>query len=264
MSAWIIILLGVIEGITEFLPVSSTGHLLLAEHWLNLSQKPSELFNVVIQSGAVLAVILVFAGRLRQMAQDWRSPTVRDFTAKLAVAFLITAAGGLALKKLGLKLPDHAAPVAWATLIGGIVILIVERVLRRQTGAELISWSVAIAVGLAQLVAVSFPGTSRSGVTIIVALVFGLSRPAATEFSFLLGVPTLLAASGYSILSAVRHGEAHEPWSQILLGTAVAAVTAFVVVRWLLHYVRSHTFVPFGWYRVLLGGAILLLLKNGK
>lgn len=264
MSAWIIILLGVIEGITEFLPVSSTGHLLLAEHWLNLSQKPSELFNVVIQSGAVLAVILVFAGRLRQMVQDWRSPAVRDFTAKLAVAFLITAAGGLALKKLGLKLPESAAPVAWATLIGGIVILIVERILRRQTGAELISWSVAIAVGLAQLVAVSFPGTSRSGVTIIVALVFGLSRPAATEFSFLLGVPTLLAASGYSILSAVRHGEPHEPWSQILLGTAVAAVTAFVVVRWLLHYVRSHTFVPFGWYRVVLGGAILLLLKNGK
>lgn len=264
MSAWIIILLGVIEGITEFLPVSSTGHLLLAEHWLNLSQKPSELFNVVIQSGAVLAVILVFAGRLRQMVQDWRSPAVRDFTAKLAVAFLITAAGGLALKKLGLKLPESAAPVAWATLIGGIVILVVERILRRQTGAELISWSVAIAVGLAQLVAVSFPGTSRSGVTIIVALVFGLSRPAATEFSFLLGVPTLLAASGYSILSAVRHGEPHEPWSQILLGTAVAAVTAFVVVRWLLHYVRSHTFVPFGWYRVVLGGAILLLLKNGK
>lgn len=264
MSAWIIILLGVIEGITEFLPVSSTGHLLLAEHWLNLSQKPSELFNVVIQSGAVLAVILVFAGRIRQMVQDWRSPAVRDFTAKLAVAFLITAAGGLALKKLGLKLPESAAPVAWATLIGGIVILVVERILRRQTGAELISWSVAIAVGLAQLVAVSFPGTSRSGVTIIVALVFGLSRPAATEFSFLLGVPTLLAASGYSILSAVRHGEPHEPWSQILLGTAVAAVTAFVVVRWLLHYVRSHTFVPFGWYRVVLGGAILLLLKNGK
>ena len=118
MSDWIIILLGVIEGITEFLPVSSTGHLLLAEHWLNLAQKPSELFNVVIQSGAVLAVTLVFAGRLREMARDWRSPAVRDFTAKLAVAFLITAAGGLALKKLGLKLPESAAPVAWATLIG--------------------------------------------------------------------------------------------------------------------------------------------------
>ena len=264
MPAWIIILLGVIEGITEFLPVSSTGHLLLAEHWLNLASKPSELFNVVIQSGTVLAVILVFAGRIRQMVQDWRSPAVRDFTAKLAVAYLVTAAGGLALKKLGLNLPADAAPVAWATLIGGIVILIVERILRRQTGAELISWPVAIAVGLAQLVAVSFPGTSRSGVTIIVALVFGLSRPAATEFSFLLGVPTLLAASGYSILSAVRHGEPHEPWSQILLGTAVAAVTAFIAVRWLLHYVRSHTFVPFGWYRVVLGGAILLLLKNGK
>jgi undecaprenyl-diphosphatase len=264
VSAWIIILLGVIEGITEFLPVSSTGHLLLVQHWLNLPTQPSELFNVVIQSGAVLAVILVFAGRIREMIHDRRNPVVRDFTAKLMVAFLVTAAGGLVLKKLGLKLPDNAAPVAWATLIGGVVILIVERVLRGKHGAEIISWPVAIAVGLAQLVAVSFPGTSRSGVTIIVALVFGLGRPAATEFSFLLGVPTLLAASAYSIISAVRHGEPHEPWSQILLGTAVAAVTAFIVVRWLLHYVRSHTFVPFGWYRVALGVAILLLLNNGK
>lgn len=265
MSTWIVILLGVIEGITEFLPVSSTGHLLLAEHWLNLSQKPSELFNVVIQSGAVLAVMLVFAGRIRQMICDWQTPAVRDYVAKLAAAFFITAIGGLLLKKLGLKLPENPSPVAWATLIGGLVILVVERVLRRQTGTELISWPVAIAVGLAQLVAVSFPGTSRSGVTIIVALLFGLSRPAATEFSFLLGVPTLLAASGYSILSVLRHpGEAHEPWSQILLGTLVAAVTAFIAVRWLLHYVRSHTFVPFGWYRIILGGAILLLLKNGR
>ena len=263
VSDWIVILLGVIEGITEFLPVSSTGHLLLAEHWLNLPQKPSELFNIVIQSGAVLAVLVVFAGRIRQMWCDWRTPAVRDYVAKLAVAFLITAAGGLVLKKLGLKLPEHPAPVAWATLVGGVVILVVERLLRGQTGAELISWPVAVAVGLAQLVAVSFPGTSRSGVTIIVALVFGLSRPAATEFSFLLGVPTLLAASAYSILTVMRDPTSvHEPWSQILLGTVVAAVTAFVAVRWLLHYVRSHTFVPFGWYRVVLGLAILLLLRQ--
>ena len=266
MSVWIVILLGVIEGITEFLPVSSTGHLLLAEHWLALATKPSDLFNVVIQSGAVLAVMLVFAGRLRQMQRDWRTPVVRDYVAKLAGAFFVTAVGGLALKKFGLKLPEDPAPVAWATLIGGIVILAVERVRRRQTGAELVTWPVAVAVGLAQLVAVSFPGTSRSGVSIIVALVFGLSRPAATEFSFLLGVPTLLAASAYSIVSVLRHpGEAHEPWSQILLGTVVAAITAFAAVRWLLHYVRSHTFVPFGWYRVALGSIIiLLLLRNGK
>jgi len=124
-----------------------------------------------------------------------------------------------------------------------------------------VSWPVALIVGCAQLIAVAFPGTSRSGVSIIAALVVGLRRPAATEFSFLLGVPTLLAAAGYTMLSAMRHpGEPHEPWTQILLGTVVAAVTAFMVVRWLLRYVQAHTFVLFGWYRVALGGLILAFL----
>lgn len=261
MSHWIVILLGIVEGVTEFLPVSSTGHLLLVEYWLEMPSQPSELFNVVIQSGAVLAVMLAFAGRLRQMARDWRTPAVRDYVTKLAGAFVLTAVGGLALKKLGLKFPENAAPVAWATLIGGIAILIIERALRRQAGTSLVTWPVVVAVGLAQLLALSFPGTSRSGASIIIALLFGLSRPAATEFSFLVGVPTLLAAGGFKIFSALRHpGEPHEPWSQILLGTAVAAVTAFMVVRWLLRYVQNHTFVLFGWYRVVLGGLILVFL----
>jgi undecaprenyl-diphosphatase len=253
--------LGIIEGVTEFLPVSSTGHLLLAEHWLRLPSQPTELFNVVIQSGAVLAVILAFAGRLREMLRDWRTPLVRDYAGKLFAAFFLTAVGGLTLKKLGLKLPESAAPVAWATLIGGVIILVVERALRQQTGATVVTWPVAVAVALAQLLAMSFPGTSRSGASIIVALLFGLSRPAATEFSFLVGVPTLLAAGGFNILSALRQpGEPHEPWTQILLGTVVAAITAFVVVRWLLRYVQNHTFVLFGWYRVVLGGLILAFI----
>ena len=258
VSNWTVILLGIIEGVTEFLPVSSTGHLLLAEQWLNLPSRPSELFNVVIQSGAVLAVILAFGSRLRQMARDWRTPKVRDYALKLAVAFFITALGGLILTKRGLKMPESAAPVAWATLVGGIVILLTERFLGKQQGAGIIAWPVAVAVGLSQLVAVSFPGTSRSGISIIVGLLFGLSRPAATEFSFLLGVPTLLAASGYKIVSALRHpGEVHEPWGQVLLGTVVAGITAFLVVRWLLRYIQNHTFVVFGWYRIVLGGLIL-------
>jgi undecaprenyl-diphosphatase len=261
VSVWTVILLGIIEGVTEFLPVSSTGHLLLAEHWLNLSTQPSELFNVVIQSGAVLAVLLAFAEKLRQMIRDWRTPSVRDYISKLFAAFLITAAGGLVLKKLGLKLPHDAAPVAWATLVGGVVILVVERTLRGKPGTPEISWLTALVIGASQLLAISFPGTSRSGVSIIVGLLFGLSRPAATEFSFLLGVPTLLAASGYQILSSLRHpGEPHEPWSQIFLGTLVAAITAFLAVRWLLYYVQRHTFVLFGWYRVILGGLILAFL----
>ena len=261
VSYWTVILLGIIEGVTEFLPVSSTGHLLLAEHWLSLPSQPTELFNVVIQSGAVLAVIMVFGGRIAGMLRDWKTPVVRDYVGKLAAAFLLTAIGGLALKKLGLEFPKNAAPVAWATLVGGLVILVVERSLKHQTGTIMVTWPVAVAVALAQLLAMSFPGTSRSGASIIVALLFGLSRPAATEFSFLVGVPTLLAAGGFKILSALRHAEEpHEPWSQIFLGTIVAAVTAFVVVRWLLHYVQNHTFVLFGWYRVVLGGLILAFI----
>lgn len=265
VTIWEIIVLGIVEGVTEFLPVSSTGHLLLVEHWMQLAQQPSELFNVVIQTGAVLAVMLAFWGRLRQMLKDWRLPATQDFARKIAVAFIITAVGGLVMKKLGLKLPESAAPVAWATLIGGFVIFAVERSARGREGTPLVSWAVVVAVGLAQLLAAAFPGTSRSGASIIVALLFGLSRPAATEFSFLVGVPTLLAAGGYSILSALRKPEvAHEPWSHILLGTIVAAVTAFLVVRWLLRFVQQHTFVFFAWYRVILGGVILGFLVFSK
>jgi len=265
VSDWVVILLGIVEGITEFLPVSSTGHLLLVESWLDLPVHPSELFNVVIQTGAVLAVILVFAGRLKQMLRDWKQPAVLDYIFKLGAAFFITGIGGYTMKKLGLELPEAAAPVAWATLIGGVVILLVERRLGKKAGVENISWAVAVAVGVTQLIAAAFPGTSRSGITIIAALLLGLSRPAAIEFSFLVGVPTLLSAGAYKVYSALQQpGEPHEPWYQIILGTAVSAVTAFIVVRWLLHYVRNHTFVIFGWYRVFLGGIILcfLVLKS--
>jgi len=260
MPDWIaVIVLGIIEGITEFLPVSSTGHLVVAEHWL----KPrTELFNVVIQCGAVFAVLLVFTRRLKQMFQEWRAPATRDYVGKLAVAFFLTASVGLVLKKLGLKLSDNAAVVATTTLVGGVLILAVERWLRGRQLSDQITWPIAFAVGGAQVVAAVFPGTSRSGATILLALAFGLARPLATEFSFLLGIPTLLAAGGYEIFSAWRHGEmANENWSMVLLGTLIAAATAFIAVKWLLRYVQTHTFVAFGWYRIALGIVIWLLLR---
>ena len=259
MPDWItVIILGIIEGLTEFLPVSSTGHLLIAEHWLG---NRSELFNVVIQAGAVVAVLAVFAGRAKALAFGWRDPANRDYLAKLSAAFLLTAIGGLAMKKLGLKLPKEVAPIAWATLIGGILFVAVEAWLRKRKPTEAVTWTIAIAVGLAQLVAVAFPGASRSGTTILIALILGLSRSSAAEFSFLLGIPTLLAAGAKETLDAMKGHDAHEPWSHILLGTVVAAATAFVVVKWLLGYVRNHTFTPFGWYRIAIGLAILILLK---
>lgn len=259
MPDWItIIILGIIEGVTEFLPVSSTGHLLLAQHWLG---ERTEMFNVVIQTGAVIAVLAVFAERAKSLALGWREPVNRDYLTKLGVAFLLTAVGGLAMKKLGLKLPKDVAPIAWATLIGGILFVAVEFWLRNKKTSETVTWTIAIAVGLAQLVAVAFPGASRSGTTILIALALGLSRSSAAEFSFLLGIPTLLAAGAKEALDALKSHEPHEPWALVFLGTVVAAITAFIVVKWLLNYVRHHTFTPFGWYRIAVGVAILLLVR---
>jgi undecaprenyl-diphosphatase len=254
-----VIILGVIEGVTEFLPVSSTGHLLLAENSHLLPQQ-SDLFNITIQSGAALAVLAVFGGRLRDLLSRVSEPEAGGYLAKLVLAFVITGAGGLAIKRLGFTLPKEIAPIAWATLIGGVVILLVEWSLRGRRMSQDVTWTIAIVVGLAQLVAAVFPGTSRAAVTIMIAMLLGLARPAATEFSFLVGVPTLLAAGGFETLHALRHPEGvPTKWGMLALGTVVSAITAFVVVRWLLRWVQTHSFIPFGIYRIALG---LLMLAR--
>ena len=258
------LVLGLIEGVTEFLPVSSTGHLQLAERWL-LPQ--SELFDILIQCGAVLAVIAVFKNRLRGLLQNWRAPASRDYLGKLLLAFAITIIGVLVAERLGLKARKETvaaaswtARVAWATLIGGFLFLAVEMWLRGRSSGNDITWTVAVAVGLAQILAATFPGTSRSGATILFALSLGIARPAATEFSFLVGVPTLLAAGAYKLFKAWRHHElGGENWGLVLLATCVAGITAFIVVRWLLRFVQTHTFVVFGWYRIILGTVLLVL-----
>ncbi len=253
-----VIALGIIEGITEFLPVSSTGHLLLVEN-TGLLPRQSDLFNVVIQSGTALAVGLAFAARLRELVARRHEPATRSFVLKLVMAFVITAAGGLTARWLGITLPREAAPLAWATLIGGVVILFVERWLRGKPLRGEVTWGIAAAVGLAQLLAAVFPGTSRSGATILVALALGLARGAATEFSFLLGVPTLLAAGAYEAMQAMRHPDpVATSWALVLLGTGASALAALVTVRWLLRFVQTHTFVGFGWYRIALGLVILV------
>lgn len=268
MPDWIVvIILGLVEGITEFLPVSSTGHLQLVERWLT---PQSELFDIVVQCGAVLAVLVVFQTRLRQLLAEWRTPAARDYLAKLLAAFAITTIGVLAAEKLGWKVrKEDVAPDAWArrialaTLIGGVLFLIVEAWLRQRPGRPEISWAIAGAVGVAQIIAATYSGSSRSGATILFALALGVTRPAATEFSFLLGVPTLLAAGGYKFFKAWRHHElAGENWPLVALATVVAAVMAFIAVKWLLRFVQSHTFVGFGWYRIALGVVILLLLAR--
>jgi undecaprenyl-diphosphatase len=261
MSDWIaIVILGIIEGITEFLPISSTAHLLIFENWL---PRQTDLFNIVIQSGAVLAVLPLFPDRLRQFVFQWREKSTRDYALKIVLAVFITGVGGLLLDRAGFKLPERLWPVAWAMLIGGIAFLMIERWLKGRNPQGPVTWTVAGVVGVGQLIAAVFPGTSRSGATILLMLMLGLSRPAATEFSFLVGIPTMLAAGGLKIFQALRHptaGGSAEQWDMVLLGFVVSAVVSFVAVKWLLGYIQTHTFVIFGWYRIVLAAVLFLLL----
>ena len=265
MLEWIpIVLLGVIEGITEFLPVSSTGHLLMAEHWL---PRQTDLFNIVIQSGAVLAVLPLFRNRLSQFVFNWRGKATQDYAAKIVLATVLTGGPGFILEKSGFKLPEQLMPISLALLIGGIVFLAVETWRRGKPLQNNVTWTIAIAVGLGQLVAVIFPGASRSGTTIILCLLLGLTRPAATEFCFLVGIPTMLAASGLKVFKALHHppvGAPPEHWGMVLLGFVVSAIVSFIAVKWLLRYIQTHTFVIFGWYRIVLGAALIALLFTGR
>jgi len=254
-----VVLLGIIEGITEFLPISSTGHLLIAEHWLGAR---SDLFNVGIQAGAILAITLIYWRRLWTLLTRWREPANRDYLAKLVVAFLITSVIGLVAVEMGFRLPKAIGPIAWALIAGGIWMLAAEQVAARRPPHKDVTWPVAILVGIAQMVAGIFPGTSRSGATIFAAMLFGTNdRPAATEFAFLVGIPTMYAATGYELLKALRGGSvggAH--WDALAVGFLVSLVVAFIAVKWLLGYIRTHRFTPFAIYRILFGVAILVYL----
>ena len=254
LPSWLaVVVLGIVEGITEFIPVSSTGHLLIAENWMQYHQ--TDLFNVVIQSGAVLAVLPLFKDRIAMLLR-WHEPASLTLNLKILTAFLMTVAGGLVLDKKGIKLPENIQPVAAALIVGGVLFLVVETLMKGRESTEEISWAVVIVVALAQLVAAVFPGASRSGATIIFAMMLGTSRIAATEFSFLVGIPTLLAAGGFKILKSLKSG-AHEEWVLLALGTVVAAVVSFIAVKWLLRFIQTHTFVGFGIYRIALGLVLL-------
>jgi undecaprenyl-diphosphatase len=259
-----VILLGIIEGITEFLPVSSTGHLLIAEQWLHIRQ--SDLFNVVIQAGAVIAVIPLFHRRFHQFLFQWQERKTQLYAAKLLLAFVITGAIGVIIDKKGFKLPDRLIPIAIALMIGGVAFVLIELWLRGKTLKDEVTWTMAVAVGFGQILAIIFPGASRSGTTILLCLLLGLARPAATEFCFIVGIPTMLAASALKIFKALHHpppGTAPEHWSMVGLGFIVSAIVSFIAVKWLLRYIQTHTFTVFGWYRIALAILIMFLLLAG-
>ena len=276
------LLLGIIEGITEFLPISSTGHLLIAEHWLG---RRSDLFNIAIQAGAILAVVLIYRQRLWDLAMGFLGRGApaghdpagialtpaqsRDYAFKLMAAFGVTAVGGLLVKALGWELPERVAPIAWALILGGVWMIAAEQLAARRAAAlgerSGISWLTAILVGAAQVVAGVFPGTSRSGATIFVALLAGTTnRAAATEFAFLVGIPTMFAATAYELLDLAKHGGLHgEDWTALGVAFVASAITAFVAVKWLLRYIQTHRFTVFSVYRLVLGAVLLLVVKEG-
>lgn len=259
MPDWlVVVILGFVEGLTEFIPVSSTGHLLIAEHFLRVEK--SDLFNVVIQCGAVIAVIPLFRKRIESMLH-FQNPASRDLALKIAVAFIGTVIGGFIMTKKGLKLPETVQPVAIALIVGGIIFILVEGFMKGRKHSDVISWGVVAVVVLGQLIAAGFPGASRSGSTIILAMLLGASRVAGTEFSFLVGIPTMMAAGVLKIYEGLKHG-GHEDWGMLALATVVSAIVSFIAVKWLLRYVQTHSFVSFGIYRIILGIALLLLLKG--
>jgi undecaprenyl-diphosphatase len=258
-----IVLLGIVEGVTEFLPISSTGHLLIAEG-LGLGHEP-DVFNVVIQAGAILAVVFIYWGKITDLIGSLDKPESRGYLLKLALAFLVTSVVSLVLiKHFHVKLPETLTPVAWATLIGGLVIFAIEFLAKNLYAHEDVSWVEAALIGLAQVLAGVFPGTSRSGATIMTGLAMGMKRTSATQFSFLLGIPTMFAASALDIVRYRKDliGADHQLIIDTAIGFVVSGIVAFFVVKWLLRFVQSHTFNGFAIYRVILGIVLLTALAT--
>jgi undecaprenyl-diphosphatase len=258
------VILGVVEGLTEFLPISSTGHLILAGSLLDFNSEVGKVFEVVIQSGAMLAILLEYRRKFSSVALGiFREAAARSFVSKLIIAFLPAALLGLLLSKYIKQFLFRPAPVAAAFILGALVILWVERrSLRvRVQSVDAMSLGDAFRVGLAQALAL-IPGTSRSGATIIGGMLFGLSRRAATEFSFFLAVPTLLAAAVYDLLKHRSLLHKHD-LNLFMLGFLAAFVSAFLCIRWLLRYISRHNFNVFAWYRIGFGLIILVTAYFG-
>ncbi len=262
------IVMGLVEGFTEFLPISSTGHLILAGSLLNFTGEKVKVFEIAIQAGAILAVMWEYRRRIATVMKGLTSdPKQQKFVINLVVAFLPAALLGLAFSKMIKAHLFAPVPVALAFIVGGLIILWVENRNRHRPAKPRVD-SVddmtivdAFKIGCAQAFAL-IPGTSRSGATIIGGMLFGLSRKASTEFSFFLAIPTLLAATVYSVYKErALLSVADLPLFGI--GGVAAFVSAFLCVRWLLRYISSHDFTIFAWYRIVFGIVIIASAHYG-
>ena len=259
------LLLGVVEGLTEFLPVSSTGHLILVSDLLGANDEKGKVFDIVIQLGAILAVCWEYRARfVRALSGLASDPVQQRFAANLFVAFLPAAIVGLALQSQIKAYLFNPVSVAVALVVGAIAIFAIERWYERHgaprvTRVDDMGWRDALKVGLAQCLSL-IPGTSRSGATIMGGMLFGLSRQAATEFSFFLAVPIMFAASGYQMVK-YRELFSLQDLGPFAVGFVVSFVAALIAVRALIRYVAQHDFRAFAWYRIALGVAVLLYFR---
>ncbi len=266
---WVVLakaaVMGIVEGLTEFLPISSTGHLILAGSLLGMNDDKSKVFDIAIQTGAIVAVIIVYAQRLRDTIAGLGqgSAQARRFTLNVLIAFMPAVVLGLLFGKAIKAHLFTPTVVATAFIVGGFVILWAERrtaQARIQSVDEMTPWD-ALKVGLVQCFAM-IPGTSRSGSTIIGAMLLGLSRKAATDFSFYLAIPTLIGAGLYSLYKERALLSAAD-LPLFAVGLVFSFLSAWLCVRWLLRYIASHTFAPFAWYRIAFGIVVLLTAHFG-
>ena len=253
------LVLGIVEGLTEFLPISSTGHLILVGDLLDFNDERGKLFTIVIQSGAILAVVWEYRERVLAVARGFgRDRAANRFVLNLFIAFLPLAILGLLFKDAIEAHLFKPLPVAAAFIVGALLILWAERrdhVVRVNTVDEMSALD-ALKLGFAQALAL-IPGTSRSGATIIGGLLFGLSRRAATEFSFFLAIPTLIVATVYKLYKE-RALLSVDDLSMWVVGFVASFVSAFFCVRWLLRFISTHDFTPFAWYRIFFGIVVLV------
>ena len=255
------LLLGVVEGLTEFLPISSTGHLILVSDLLGLNDEKGKVFDIVIQLGAILAVCWEFRARFTRAFSGLASdPVQQRFAINLFVAFLPAAVVGLAFQKQIKAFLFNPVSVAIALIVGALVIFAVERWYKRHgaprvTNVDDMTWKDALKVGIAQCFSL-IPGTSRSGATIMGGMLFGLSRQVATEFSFFLAVPIMFAATGYQLVK-YRELLSADDLGPFAVGFVTSFVFALVAVKALIRYVARHDFNAFAWYRIALGVVVL-------
>jgi undecaprenyl-diphosphatase len=260
------LLLGVVEGLTEFLPVSSTGHLILVSDLLGVNDEKGKVFDIVIQLGAILAVCWEYRARFTRAFSGLASdPVQQRFATNLAVAFVPAAVMGLAFQSHIKAYLFNPVSVAVALIVGAGAIFLIERWYARHgaprvTAVDQMTWRDALKVGLAQCLSL-IPGTSRSGATIMGGMVFGLSRQAATEFSFFLSVPIMFAATGYQVVK-YRDLFSASDLAPFATGFVVSFVSALVAVRALIRYVAHHDFRAFAWYRIVLGVVVLVYFSR--